>query len=224
MDFLALLSLQFYPRETRGHPRATEDLQGPFWTYSVIDSIPIRFPHHDKLQRAHLFRAPFGDPIGNIEQNRIWGLRWSEGQFFNDYLKNGKCYKLRPYILINISLVDWNFHFLKNRRVFIFMISRASGNAILILPFQRTRTQRPLFRPSVRPSVRARVRRLPKLVIISRLSNISENHLRKIQYLSASIVKPRFLQRQEEEKNFWLLILRVTPSAAGPFWLLGVTI
>ena len=38
-------------------------------------------------------------------------------------------------------------------------------------------------------SVRARVRRLPKLVIMARLSTISENDPRKIQSLSAGIVK-----------------------------------
>ena len=54
-----------------------------------------------------------------------------------------------------------------------------------MLPLQRSRTQRPLFRPSVG----ARVRRPPKLVLIGSLSIISENDLRKIQYLSAGIVK-----------------------------------
>jgi hypothetical protein len=55
----------------------------------------------------------------------------------------------------------------------------------ILIRTESTRAQRPLFRASVG----ARVRRLPELVILARLSNISENDLCKIQYLSASIVK-----------------------------------
>ena len=50
---------------------------------------------------------------------------------------------------------------------------------------ESTRAQRTL---SFRACVWALLRRPPKLVILARLSNISENDLRKTQYISAGIV------------------------------------
>ena len=50
------------------------------------------------------------------------------GPIFDDHPKNGKCHKLRTCILIDISLAAWNCYFPKRRKVFIFVLSRASGN------------------------------------------------------------------------------------------------
>ena len=48
---------------------------------------------------------------------------WS---IFYDSLSNGRCPKLRTYILIRkLLLVDWNAHLFKNQNVFMSVISRA---------------------------------------------------------------------------------------------------
>ena len=47
------------------------------------------------------------------------------GQF-----RHGECYKLPTHNLINILLVHTNIHFPRNRKAFIFMISRAGGKFI----------------------------------------------------------------------------------------------
>ena len=47
---------------------------------------------------------------------------------FTDNFENEKGQKLRTYILIENSLIDYNVRFWKNGKVFIFIIFRAIGN------------------------------------------------------------------------------------------------
>ena len=50
------------------------------------------------------------DLIENPEQIMIWGLSWSGGSVCK-ISKNGECHELHEYILIDISLVNKQFHF-----------------------------------------------------------------------------------------------------------------
>ena len=81
----------------------------------------------------------------------------------------------------------------------------------ILIRTESTRAQRHLFSPSVR----ARVRRPPELVILARLSNISENDPSKTQYVSASIVKTpslliTFFTKCHRPNTFDYLFLRIS--------------
>ena len=71
--------------------------------------------------------GPFWGRIENPE-NQDSGFEGVWGSMLKDNSKNGKCHKLRTYILIDMSLVSQKGDFPNKRKVFLVMMFRFSGN------------------------------------------------------------------------------------------------